>query len=138
MRNILIILAILFGCTRALEGESETEKQPDAGVRELPAKTCATATWLDAYATWVNIQCTATARCYPDEFTRVYGSDPVVAHASCVAAANYRHCISGAEAWCASAYPVERCDALARCGEEVMAASCDVDEAPASCYEALK
>lgn len=138
MRSLISILAILSGCTHALENESETEKQPDAGVRELPAETCATATWRDAYATWVDIQCTATARCFPEGFALTYGSDPVVAHASCVAVASYYHCTMGAEAWCASAYPVERCDALARCEDDVMALACEAKDTPASCYEALK
>ena len=75
---------------------------PDAFVEE----SCPTTTWRDAYIVWVDAQCAITARCFPKEFVETYCD-----HASCIVEAMRYHCTSGAEAWCASQYPVDRCDA---------------------------
>ena len=102
---------------------------PDAFVEE----SCPTTTWRDAYIVWVDAQCAITARCFPKEFVETYCD-----HASCIVEAMRYHCTSGAEAWCASQYPVDRCDALAQCHADMAVLPCTANDAPSSCYTALK
>ncbi len=124
----LILLTFLAACaanTPTPDAPAPVDAAPDA-------PTCSVKTWHDALAVWVDTQCTATERCFPQGFFDTWGD-----HATCVAQVLAQDCL-GAEAYCASPYPAERCAFLAQCVADVALDECTVTDAPASCYGALE